>query len=162
MFTGDSSGDWLFEALHASGFASQSQALSRDDGLVLRDAYIGAVARCAPPDNKPSRSEIEACSEYLQREFDALRRLRVIICLGHIAFTATLRLLEARHYAIPRPRPRFGHQAEFELQPRERPGAALTLLASYHPSRQNTQTGRLTRAMWRGVFRRARTLVGAA
>lgn len=161
MFTGDASGDWLFSALHASGFASQPESVSRRDGLRLHGAYIGAVARCAPPDNKPSRTEIEACSEYVEREFVALRRMRVVLCLGQIAFAAALRLLAAHGYTLPRPRPRFGHGAEFPLRG-ERSTAArrpLTLLASYHPSRQNTQTGRLTPSMWGAIFRRARALV---
>ncbi len=163
MFTGDSSGDWLYAALHAAGFASQPEATSREDGLRLQDAYIGAVARCAPPDNKPHRDEIEACAEYLQREFVALRRLRAILCLGQIAFNATLRLLASEGYGVPRPRPRFGHRAEVVLEPPARgPKRPVTLLASYHPSRQNTHTRRLTRPMWRAVFRRARALVETA
>jgi uracil-DNA glycosylase family 4 len=162
MFTGDASGDWLFGALHATGFARLPHSRRRDDGQSLHDAYISAVVRCAPPLNKPSRREIETCAGYLRRELDALPRLRVLLCLGQIAFTAALRLLETRGYALPRPRPRFGHAAEHVLA---RPAAAevgtLVLLASYHPSRQNTQTGRLTRPMWEAVFRRARALLDA-
>jgi uracil-DNA glycosylase family 4 len=162
MFTGDSSGDWLFSALHAAGFASQPTSVSRDDGLQLVDAYIGAVARCAPPDNKPSRDEIETCAEYLVRELHALRRVRVVLCLGQIAFAAALRLLDGHGYSIPRPRPRFAHRAEMVVAGEgAAAGRPLTLVASYHPSRQNTQTGRLTRAMWRNVFRRTRRLVDA-
>lgn len=161
MFTGDSSGDWLFAALHASDFAKTAHSLGRDDGQMLREAYISAAVRCAPPDNKPAPREIVACSGFLTRELVALRHLEVLLCLGQIAFTAALRLLQNGGYEIPRPRPRFAHAAEFLLQPgptaaRTRP---LRLLASYHPSRQNTQTGRLTRPMWQAVFERARQLL---
>ena len=103
MFTGDTSGDWLFGAMHAAGFASQPESVSRQDGLLLHGAYIGAVARCAPPDNKPSRAEIDACAEHLEREFRALRRMRVVLCLGQIAFSAALRLLTSHGYMLPRP-----------------------------------------------------------
>ncbi|MFQ5600514.1 MAG: uracil-DNA glycosylase [Candidatus Krumholzibacteriia bacterium] len=161
MFTGDSSGDWLFGALHAFGFAVIPTSTSRDDGQVLSDAYISAAVRCAPPDNKPSADEIGRCAGYLERELTALGRLRVLLCLGRIGFTAGLRLLEDAGYALGRPRPRFGHAIEYEIRPGTGAArrASLTLLASYHPSRQNTQTGRLTRRMWRAVFRRARHLL---
>lgn len=163
MFTGDASGDWLFAALHAVGFASLPTSVSPADGQRLNDAYLGAVVRCAPPGNKPLRDEIDACAEYLVRELHALRRMRVVLCLGQIAFGAALRLLDQQGYAIPRPRPRFAHGAEIRLAGL---GAAarrpLTLVASYHPSQQNTQTGKLTRAMWRRVFRRTRLLVDAS
>ncbi len=162
MFTGDSSGDWLFRALHAHGFASQPHSVAVDDGQRLDDAFISAAVRCAPPANKPSPSEIGRCAEYLERELRALRRLRVILALGQIGFVAALRLLEACGFEIPRPRPRFGHLAEYVVHSRSARGnAGMTLLASYHPSRQNTQTGKLTRPMWHAAFRRARTLVNA-
>jgi uracil-DNA glycosylase family 4 len=170
MFTGDSSGDWLFAALHDTGFASQPTSVHRADGQKLVDATISAVVRCAPPDNKPSRAEIARCAGFLQRELAALTEVRALLCLGQIAFAAALRLLDEAGYDIPRPRPRFAHAAEFRLAPRtdaSRPRAphassdlpSLTLLASYHPSRQNTHTGRLTRPMWTAIFRRARALV---
>ncbi len=157
MFTGDSSGDWLFAALHAAGFARFPHSRSRDDGQELQDAYISAVVRCAPPQNKPARDEIENCTPYLARELDALPRLRVLLCLGQIAFGAALRLLEARGYLLPRLRPRFAHAAAYSLaRPAGERGKPLLLLASYHPSRQNTQTHRLTRPMWDAVFQRVR------
>ncbi len=172
MFTGDSSGDWLFAALHDTGFASQPTSIHRDDGQQLVDAYISATVRCAPPDNKPSRAEVARCASFLQRELAALTEVRTLLCLGQIAFAAALRLLGDAGYDIPRPRPRFAHAAEFRFVPHTaalRPRAphsahdlpSLTLLASYHPSRQNTHTGRLTRPMWTAIFRRARTLVGS-
>ena len=153
MFTGDSSGDWLFAALHDAGFARLPRSDSRDDGQQLIDTYISAIVRCAPPDNKPTTGEIGACASFLRRELAALRRVEVLLCLGALAFAAALRLLEAAGVALPRPRPRFAHGAEFQLQWRARP---LVLLASYHPSRQNTQTRRLTRPMWQAVFARTR------
>ncbi len=165
MFTGDSSGDWLFAALHESGFARLASSASRHDGQHLTAAYISAVVRCAPPDNKPQPDEVAACSDFLTRELAALRNVAVLLCLGSIAFAAALRLLQAAGYAVPRPRPRFGHGAEYLLRPRattthpSSPPRALLVLASYHPSRQNTQTGRLTRPMWQAIFRRARALV---
>jgi uracil-DNA glycosylase family 4 len=158
MFTGDRSGDWLYGALHRAGLANGPTSSSRDDGMRLDGAYISAVCRCAPPDNKPTREEMAHCAEYLDREFDLLRRLRVTLALGKIAWDATL-----RHAArldpdgFPRPRPAFGHGAETRLVLRAgRPPIAV--LASYHPSQQNTQTGRLTRPMLDAVLRRARAL----
>ncbi len=173
MFTGDSSGDWLAAALHDTGFASQPTSVHRNDGQQLADAYISAVVHCAPPDNKPSSAEIARCAGFLEREIAALHEVRALLCLGQIAFAAALRLLGEAGYDIPRPQPRFAHAAEFRLEPRRRDGVEpriraqrpsydlrpLTLLASYHPSRQNTQTGRLTRPMWQAVFQRARTIV---
>lgn len=161
MFTGDSSGDWLYDALHRAGFASQAHSVSRDDGQRLHDTWISAAVHCAPPDNKPTKEEIESCSAYLDREWASLRRLEVVLALGGIAFQSFLKLLQRHHWTIGRPLPRFGHRQEYAF---ERPSGArgparMVLLASYHPSRQNTQTGRLTRRMWRGVFRRARSLL---
>lgn len=152
MFTGDSSGDWLYRALHAHGFAALATSLARDDRQTLRDAYISAAARCAPPDNKPRPEEIAACAPFLARELAVLDRLQLVLALGQIAFQAALRLLESSGHAMPRPRPRFAHLAQFDF-------AGLTLLASYHPSRQNTQTGRLTRPMFDAAFRTARRIL---
>ncbi len=156
MFTGDSSGDWLYRALHGAGFAALATSESRDDGQQLRDVYIGAVARCAPPGNKPTRDEIARCAPYLAQELAALPHLRVILPLGSIAFDAVLRLLAADGATVPRPRPRFAHLARYELCGGKRP---YSVLASYHPSRQNTQTGRLTRSMFDAVFQAARELL---
>jgi uracil-DNA glycosylase family 4 len=159
VFTGDSSGDWLFRALHAQGFARLPTSVSRDDGQKLRDAYISAAARCAPPDNKPRPIELQRCARYLERELQALDRLRVVMPLGRIAFDAVLRLLATRGYELPRPRPRFAHDALVTLRS-PRPGSRpIAVLASYHPSRQNTQTGKLTQAMLDDVFRHARELL---
>ncbi|UCE02797.1 MAG: uracil-DNA glycosylase [Candidatus Latescibacterota bacterium] len=159
MFTGDSSGDWLFAALHQHGFATQPESTSRDDGQALHDAYVSAAVRCAPPGNKPTPEEIDACRPFLERELPALRRLRVVLCLGQIAFTATLRLLSGAGFEIPRPRPRFAHAAHYELRTPDEARREIILLASYHPSRQNTQTRKLTRRMWNAAFRRARRLL---
>ena len=165
MFTGDSSGDWLYDALHHVGFASQPQSVARDDGQVLRDVWISAAVHCAPPDNKPLPEEVAACAAYLDREWAVLKSTRVVLALGGIAFQAFLKLLERSGWQVPRPRPRFAHLAEFLFQ---RPAGSsvgprqFVLLASYHPSRQNTQTGRLTRRMWYAGFRRARALLDAS
>jgi uracil-DNA glycosylase family 4 len=156
MFTGDSSGDWLYEALHRFGFASQPCSRAHDDGLVLTDCYITAAARCAPPANTPTADELARCRPFLAAELPLLPHLRVVVGLGHVGHEAWLRaagwwsVMPARGA-----RPRFGHGA-VSLLPDGR-----WLLASYHPSRQNTNTGRLTRRMWHGVFRRARALVDA-
>jgi len=157
MFTGDSSGQWLMRALHRAGFASQPTSEHRDDGLTLRNAFITATVRCAPPDNKPTRKEIANCSGYLRQELALLRRARVVVTLGQIAFATYLRIAEEYQVALPRPRPRFKHGAVYRLQ--TRPPIPPLVIASYHPSRQNTQTGRLTEAMLDRVFRRARQLL---
>ncbi len=153
MFTGDRSGDWLYAALHAAGFASQPSATRRDDGLALRDAYITAIARCAPPANKPLPNEIENCRPYLLRELALLADLRAVVCLGGMALDGFLRAWRAAARPAPAPRPRFAHAAEYAL------AGGVTLLCSYHPSQQNTFTGRLTRAMLAAVFTRARQAV---
>lgn len=153
MFTGDSSGDWLYEALHRFGFASQPESTGRDDGLRLRDCLITAAARCAPPDNRPTPVELERCRVYLESELDHLVRVRVVLVLGRIAHQAWLRAAGWWSRLPPRERPGFAHGAESAL------AGGPVLLSSYHPSRQNTQTGRLTRPMWHGVFARARSLV---
>ena len=150
VFTGDDSGNWLYRALHRAGFASQPTSTHRDDGLVLRNAWISLVARCVPPDNKPTPGEISRCAPFLRDELVLLPRVRAIVALGRIAFDSALRHLAERGAVAPRPRPAFRHGAVIEL-----PGAPA-LIASYHPSRQNTQTGRLTEAMLDRVFALAR------
>jgi uracil-DNA glycosylase len=155
VFTGDRSGDWLYAALHATGFASQPTATHRDDGLQLCDAYVTAAVKCAPPANKPLPEERDRCQPFLVRELDALFRARAIVCLGRFGWDATLRLLAERGHPLPRPRPVFGHAAEAEVGP-------YRLIASYHPSQQNTFTGVLTMEMLEDVFRRARRAIEGA
>src|SRR5262245_21624783 len=150
MFTGDQSGDWVYRTLHWFGFANQPSSQHRDDGLALHDAYITAAARCVPPDNKPSSAELMACRPYLLRELDLLRRVRVVVPLGKIAFDAYLAARRQLGSPPPEVRPHFAHQAVTPL-----PGGVL-LVASYHPSRQNTQTGRLTQPMFDAIFARVR------
>jgi uracil-DNA glycosylase family 4 len=153
MFTGDSSGDWLYRALHANGFASQPESIEAGDGLRLRECYVTASARCAPPDNKPTREELDHCLPYLEAELRMLGRIQVVLTLGRIAHESWLRASGWWGRLAPRDRPGFAHGAEAHLP--EGPW----LLSSYHPSRQNTQTGKLTRPMWDAVFRRARELL---
>jgi len=154
MFTGDSSGTWLYEALHRFGFASRPEAVSRDDGLELRGCYVVAAARCAPPANKPSPSELERCRPYLAAELRLLGRVRVVVTLGRVAHETWLRTAGWWAALAPRERPRFTHGAMTRLPD------GTTLISSYHPSRQNTNTGKLTRAMWHAVFRHARETLG--
>ncbi len=153
VFTGDRSGDWLYEALHRFGFASSPHSVSRDDGLRLHNAYISAVVRCAPPGNKPTREESETCRNYLVRELEALPDVRVVVALGKIAFDGFLAAWRELGHEPGKPRPKFSHGSEHRLERR------VTLLGSYHPSQQNTFTGRLTRSMFHQVFRRARSLL---
>lgn len=153
MFTGDRSGDFLYRSLHAAGFASQPDSSSRDDGLRLRDAYITASAHCAPPDNKPLPEEFRNCRPYLERELDALARIAVVVALGKIAFDTYLAILKDRGVIPSRGAFAFGHN----LVHRIAKGYPL-LLSSYHPSQQNTSTGKLTQAMLDEVFLRARDL----
>jgi uracil-DNA glycosylase family 4 len=152
MFTGDGSGDFLFPVLHEAGFASQPKAATRDDGMKLRGMWISAVAHCAPPGNKPSLEELRNCAPWLDEEIELLKNLRVVLCLGKIAFDGFL----AHQLRAGRINSRkglvFGHGAEYKLP------AGLTLIASYHPSLQNTNTGKLTRPMFLRVFQRAREL----
>jgi uracil-DNA glycosylase len=148
MFTGDRSGDWLYRALHKAGFANQASSRSRNDGLELHRACILAAAHCAPPDNKPGPGELKACAEYLEAELRALREARVYLALGQIALAALWPLL-----APENKRPQFGHGREIPLP------EGRALLLSYHPSQQNTFTGRLTEPMFDSVFRRASELV---
>jgi uracil-DNA glycosylase family 4 len=154
MFTGDSSGDWLYEALHRHGFASQPTSVSRDDGLELRDCWIGAAGRCAPPGNKPEPAELERCRPFLEAELRLLANLRVVVALGRIGHEAFLRAGGWWERLPARERPAFTHGAEAVLPD------GRVLLASFHPSRQNTNTGKLTRPMWHAVFARARDLAG--
>jgi len=156
MFTGDRSGDWLFDALHHAGFATQPTSVRRDDGLRLRDAYITATLRCAPPLNKPLPDEIARCEPYLLEELRLLERVRVVVGLGRIGWQAYLRM--RRRLGLPRATatPRFGHGEATAF------GDGVTLLACYHPSQQNTFTGKLTRPMLRGVFTQARRLLERA
>ena len=152
MFTGDRSGDWLYAAMHAHGFASQPTSVHKGDGLVLKDAFITAGARCAPPDNKPTREEFANCRPWMVGELELLQGMRVVVALGGLAWTEFLLAWKARGGELPRPLPKFAHRAETLLE-------GVTLLGSYHPSQQNTSTGRLTRPMLEGVFARARTLL---
>jgi len=145
MFTGDSSGDWLYGALHRFGFASQPSSRSRDDGQMLTDCFITAAARCAPPGNKPTPVELARCRPFLAEELKLLRQIRVVLTLGRIGHESFLRA-SGWWDRLARRRPAFGHGATVELPD------GLRLLSSYHPSRQNTNTGRLTRDMWYEVF----------
>jgi len=153
MFTGDSSGDWLYGALHRFGFAVKPHSVSRDDGQRLDDCYVTAAARCAPPGNRPTPTELADCRPHLAAELALLPRVRVVITLGRIAHEAFLRAAAWWERLPPRERPPFAHGAARRLPD------GVTLISSYHPSRQNTNTGRLTRAMWHAVYRRARALV---
>lgn len=153
IFTGDRSGEFLYRALYRAGFANQPTSTNRDDGLRLTDCYITAAVRCAPPDNKPSPIEVCRCRPFLLEELLFLRQVRVIVALGQIAFRACLQALEARGVQIPTPRPRFQHGQVAFLQ------NGLVLIGSYHPSQQNTQTGRLTAAMFQRIFVRARRVL---
>lgn len=153
MFTGDGSGDFLYAALHRAGFANQPSSMERGDGLRLDGAFIVSVARCAPPANRPSPRELRNCASFLDRELKLLP-VRLLLALGAIAWAGSLRHLERRGIPVARPWPRFAHGAELAL-----PGAP-TLLGCYHVSRQNTQTGKLTREMLDAVLARARRLLG--
>lgn len=155
MFTGDASGDFLFPALYRAGFASQPNALNRDDGLVLHDCIITAAGRCAPPKNKPTPEQLRRCFPYLLEEFDALPELRVIIGLGSIGFDASLRMLRERGFSLDPARPKFGHSVEALARNDAR---TIVAIASYHPSRQNTNTGVLTAPMFDAIFTRAKAL----
>jgi uracil-DNA glycosylase len=154
VFTGDSSGDWLFRAMHEAGFANQPQSTHRGDGLTLRGVWVSASVRCAPPDNKPTRAEILSCRPYLERELALLRRLRCVVALGRLAFDNYLDILRTRGLIASRAAFAFAHLAEY----RPAPGSPI-LLASYHPSQQNTSTRRLTREMLAAVFARAAAII---
>ena len=151
IFTGDRSGDWLFAALYRAGFANQPQSVSRDDGLELKGCYITAGVRCAPPANRPRPAERDNCLPYLERELGLLDNLAVILCLGGFAWEVAFRALAALGSPTPRPRPRFAHGAVSPL-------GRVALLGCYHPSQQNTFTGRLTETMMDEVLERAKAL----
>ncbi len=153
MFTGDRSGDWLFAALHRAGYADQPISKHRGDDLHLDDIYVTAVVRCAPPANRPAPSERDNCLPYLESELQMLKNCQIVVALGGFAWDGALRALQATGEDIPKPKPRFGHGAECQLGRR-------TLLGCYHPSQQNTFTGRLTESMMDEVFLRARELAG--
>jgi uracil-DNA glycosylase len=155
-FTGDSSGGFLYPALHRAGFASQPEAIDRNDGLRLCDCLITAAVRCAPPQNKPTPSELRNCFPYLVEEFDALGHLRIMIALGAVAFAAIRKVLIERGFAFEPSRCAFGHGAEFSATNRMR---RIAVIASYHPSRQNTNTGKLTAPMFDAIFERANELL---
>jgi uracil-DNA glycosylase family 4 len=142
MFTGDKSGEFLYRALYETGFASQPTSIGRDDGLTLRGAYISASAHCAPPDNKPTKEELLNCRPYLERELKLLNNVGVVVALGRIAFDTYLSVIKERR--------KFGHGAVYDLEP--------VLIGSYHPSQQNTSTGKLTAKMLREIFEQARKL----
>jgi uracil-DNA glycosylase family 4 len=151
MFTGDRSGDWLYRALYRAGLASASAGSAADDGLRLLDCYVTAMVRCAPPANKPSVAERDTCRPYFERELSALPRARAILALGSFAWEGVVRAVRAFDVDM-RPKPRFGHGATVDL------GGRWTMIGSYHPSQQNTFTGRLTEAMLDDVVGRARDL----
>ena len=149
VFTGDRSGDWLYRALHRFGFANQPHSIDSNDGLKLIDCYVTAAVHCAPPDNKPLPSEFRNCQRYLLDELRQLKRIRVVVLLGRIAFQSYFAARKQLGWRNPEPMPAFGHCAEIQL------AEGTLVIASYHPSQQNTQTGRLTEAMLDDVFRRA-------
>jgi uracil-DNA glycosylase family 4 len=150
MFTGDRSGDWLYRALHIAGFASQGDSIDRNDGLKLADAWVTSAVKCTPPDNKPEPGERKNCEPWLDRELDHLDNAQVFVCLGGFAYVAVMHWMERRGVAVPRPRPRFEHEGTVKI-----PGGPM-ILSSYHPSQQNTFTGRLTETMFDRVFARAK------
>jgi uracil-DNA glycosylase len=152
VFTGDASGDWLYEALHRYGFANQPTSVARGDGLRLIGCWVSLSARCAPPGNKPTPAELSNCRPYLEAEIRLLRSVKVVVALGHVAHASWLQAAGWWQTPPDARRPAFAHAAESVLPD------GIILISSYHPSRQNTNTGRLTRAMWHGVFARAREL----
>jgi len=158
IFTGDRSGDWLFAALHRAGLANQPTSEHPGDGLGLRGAYVTAVNRCPPPANKPTPAERDNCLPYLVRELALLPSGRVLVCLGSFAWRGALLALRGLGAELPSPRPRFGHRAESEIEAQGRP---FTLLGCFHPSQQNTFTGRLTEPMMDEVFTRAKRVAAA-
>ncbi len=153
MFTGDRSGDWLYRALHRAGLANQPTATNRDDGLTLAGAYISAAVRCAPPGNQPTREERANCLPYVRRELALLTEMQVVVTLGAIAYESLWRLWREDGVELPRPRPKFAHGVEVETP-------VATIVGSFHPSQQNTFTGRLTEEMLDSVFARAVLISG--
>ena len=156
VFTGDRSGDFLYKALYEEGFASQPHSVNKDDGLTLTNVYITAAVRCAPPANKPEPQEILTCRQYIEKELDLLRNVKVVVALGKLAFDDYLVILKTRGRIQRRSAFTFGHNVEN----RTGPGQPV-LLASYHPSQQNTQTGKLTEPMFRAVFARAKQILAS-
>lgn len=154
IFTGDRSGDWLYAALHRYGFANQPTSVDRGDGLAVSDCYIGATVRCAPPDNKPLPDEFERCRRYLLEEIHLLRRVRVVIALGKIAFDHYVKARRLSGLRLDAPVPKFGHAKAYRL------ADGVLLIGSYHPSQQNTFTGKLTRPMFHAVFAQAAEELG--
>jgi len=154
VFTGDRSGDWLYGALHRAGYANQAASTGRDDGLVLADAYVSVVVRCAPPDNHPTPKERDRCIKFLVRELAILTHVEVIVALGAFAWDGMVLAARALGHATPKPRPKFGHGAETRVGP-------WAMIGSYHVSQQNTFTGRLTEPMLDAVFARARAISGS-
>ena len=144
MFTGDSSGDWIAKVMFKHGFASIPTSQSKNDGLILKNAYITAAVRCAPPQNKPTREEMENCFGFLEKEKEILKNVTTVLCLGKIAYDATCKLFEVKSE-------KFGHNKLFKYD-------SIQILTSYHPSKQNTQTGRLTWSQWSAVFSKAKKL----
>lgn len=153
IFTGDRSGDWLYGALYAADFANQPNSTHRGDGLKLRDCYISAAVRCAPPDNKPSRAEFARCRPYLAEELRLLKNVRVVIVLGKIALDSFLAAYHINGGAVSKPRPKFGHGVKIDFS------GGLKLICSYHPSQQNTFTGKLTQPMFQAIFDQARAVL---
>ena len=153
VFTGDRSGDWLYRALYQFGFASQAEAIHKNDGLKLRDCYVAAAVRCAPPDNKPTKEEFTMCRQYLVEELQLLKNISVVVVLGKIAFDQYFRACKELGHILSRPLPKFGHGSVHLTS------WGVTLLGSYHPSQQNTFTGKLTKPMFHSVFRQARKLI---
>lgn len=158
MFTGDGSADTLMRALYSAGYASQPFSIHKNDGLRLEGAYLTAVVRCVPPKNMPFKEEIENCSIYLRNELFLLRNVKVIVALGMVAFNTCVRILSELGVRIPKPSPKFSHGAVYKLEGKLFDRDAPSLVASYHPSRQNTQTGRLTQSMLNNVFKKAKRL----
>lgn len=156
VFTGDRSGDWLYEALHRFGFANQATSIHANDGLTLTDCYIGATVRCAPPANKPAPDEFAACRPFVLRELRLLKQMRVVVTLGKIAFDHYLKASHELGLAPPSPLPLFGHEVVYDLP------WGVTLIGSYHPSQQNTFTGKLTRPMFHRVFLKAQQKLAGA
>lgn len=153
MFTGDRSGDWLYRALHKAGFANQPTSVSRDDGLKLINCYITATCRCAPPQNKLLPTEIRSCRPFLLRELELLKNMSVIVGLGKVGFDAAVSSFQELGWAMFKNKPKFGHGVEYMLNEN------VTLLGSFHPSQQNTFTGRLTEPMFDAIFERAKILL---
>jgi uracil-DNA glycosylase family 4 len=155
MFTGDESGTWLYRAMHKAGFSSHALSMHRDDGMTLTDCYITATVRCVPPQNRPTAKEVSRCRQFLLREIGLLKNVRVVIGLGRIGFDTALNAYREVGRVSFHQRPLFAHAAEYSFD-------GLTFIASYHPSQQNTFTGKLTRAMLDAVFLKARKLLGVA